>query len=109
MSHTCPKLARMLDYGPNPHVRPWTPPVRPLNMIEVPDNPGPKRESIPVIARLVWEDHTELRAVLACRWTRTAVLIWWPRDQGTEEGSCWVTVGDVRRAMGVGDGETPDQ
>lgn len=74
----------------------------PLNAVPQPaDAPQVDRATIPLIARLVWPDRIEWRAVHARRWTRDAVLVSWP-PTGHEHGQwCWLPVADVRRVMEV--------
>jgi hypothetical protein len=72
---------------------------RPLNR-EMPDRvPRRPMGEIPVIARLVWPDGEEYRAVLANRWTRAHVMVTWVEDGPYRDRSVWLRAQDVTRVL----------
>lgn len=63
---------------------------------------------IPVIARLVYSDGTEVwQPARANRWTRTQVLVIWLRDPSSPLSTelCWLAVQDVTQVIAGRTGE----
>lgn len=79
-------------------------PPRPLNAAQQPLGIKPGREArIPLIARLVWPDRVEYRAVHASNWSRDYVHVSWPPEQDDPHGvmgsQFWVPAADVWRIL----------